>query len=78
MQSKGKVISLESEPVDVIGLQCRVFELEQGSVEKDLMIRKLDVWVSELETDNYEKDKKISELQANLGGLTALYLKVRR
>lgn len=45
----------------------RVFELEQDSVVKDVRI-------PELETSNTDKDSKIQECQANMGGLTALYL----
>lgn len=42
------------------------------------MIGKLDIRVSELEKYNSEKDAKISELQANIGGLTTLYFDMKQ
>ncbi|CAH1415605.1 unnamed protein product [Lactuca virosa] len=54
--SKDKSKLPESEFVNVVQLQNRVFDLEQNSAEKDL----------------------ISELQANLGGLTALFFDLKQ
>ncbi|KAL4564809.1 hypothetical protein LXL04_028880 [Taraxacum kok-saghyz] len=56
----------------------RVFELEKESATKDLIIGKLDVRVSELEKDNTKKNSKISYVQENLGGLTALYYDLKQ
>ncbi|CAH1421901.1 unnamed protein product [Lactuca virosa] len=47
------------------------------SIEKDLLIGKLDVRVSKLEKENSHKNKQISKLQANLGGLTAFYFDLK-
>lgn len=68
---QGKGIALESEYVDVLALQCMVFELEQDSVVKD-------VWINDLETSNVEKDNNIMELQESLGGLTTLYFDLQQ
>ncbi|KAI3739302.1 hypothetical protein L2E82_29705 [Cichorium intybus] len=76
--SKGKRKMPDSNFVDVSLLQSRVFELEQDSAEKDLLIEKLDVRVGELEKDNTTKDKKIYELQENLGGLSATYFDLKQ
>nr|KAJ0217514.1 hypothetical protein LSAT_V11C300108350 [Lactuca sativa] len=46
---------------------------KKNSTEKDLIIGKQDIQISELEKENSIKDSKISELQANLGALTALF-----
>ncbi|CAH1440461.1 unnamed protein product [Lactuca virosa] len=54
-----------------------VFDLEQSSAEKDLIIGKQDIRISELEKENLIKDSKISELQGNLGGLTALFFNLK-
>ncbi|CAH1412922.1 unnamed protein product [Lactuca virosa] len=72
--SKGKSKLPESEFVDVALLQNGVFDLEQNLDEKDLIIGKQDIRISDLEKENSIKDAKISELQANLGGLTTLFL----
>nr|KAJ0190199.1 hypothetical protein LSAT_V11C800412640 [Lactuca sativa] len=76
--SKGKIKLPESKFVDVVQLQNRVFDLEQNLVEKDLIIGKQDIRISELEKKNSDKDSKISELQANLGGLTALFFDLKQ
>nr|KAJ0226592.1 hypothetical protein LSAT_V11C100048590 [Lactuca sativa] len=72
--SKGKSRLPESEFVDF----NIVFDLEQTSTKKHLVIGKQDIRISELEKDNSDKDSKISELQANLGGLTALFFDMKQ
>nr|KAJ0211339.1 hypothetical protein LSAT_V11C400186270 [Lactuca sativa] len=59
-------------------LHNRVFDLEQSFVEKDLIIGKQDILINKLERENSEKASKISELQANLGGLTALFFDLKQ
>ncbi|CAH1415665.1 unnamed protein product [Lactuca virosa] len=76
--SKGKRKLPESELVDVVLLQNRVFDLEQNSVEKDLIIGKQDIRISKLEKENSDKDSKILERQANLSGLTALFFDLKQ
>ncbi|CAH1445587.1 unnamed protein product [Lactuca virosa] len=76
--SKGKNKLPESEFVDVVLLQNKVFDLEQSSTEKDLIIGKQDIRISELEKENSNKDSKISELQENIGGLTALFFDLKQ
>lgn len=78
LKDKGKGIAyeeepviMEREPVDVHALQQRVFELEQESVVKDIRIQQLEV-------SDAEKDAKIKELQANMGGLTAMYISMQQ
>ncbi|CAI9285741.1 unnamed protein product [Lactuca saligna] len=66
--SKGKSKLPESKFVDVALLQNIVFDLEQSSIEKDLITGRQDIRISELEKENSIKDAKISELQVNLGG----------
>nr|KAJ0193361.1 hypothetical protein LSAT_V11C800422420 [Lactuca sativa] len=61
--SKGKSKLPESEFVDADLLQNKVFDLEQSSTEKDLIIGKQDIRISELEKKKSIKDAKISELQ---------------
>ncbi|CAH1413006.1 unnamed protein product [Lactuca virosa] len=61
--SKGKSKLPNSELVDVVLLQNRVFDLEQSSAEKDLIIGKQDIHISELEKENSDKASKISKLQ---------------
>ncbi|CAH1421421.1 unnamed protein product [Lactuca virosa] len=58
--SKGKSKLHESEFVDVALLQNKVFDLEQSSAEKDLIIGKQDIRISDLEKENSIKDAKIS------------------
>ncbi|CAH1415800.1 unnamed protein product [Lactuca virosa] len=76
--SKGKSRLPESEFVDVTLLHNRVFDLEQSSAEKDLIIGKQDIRISDLEKENSIKDAKISELKANLGGLTTLFFNLKQ
>ena len=64
--SKGKRKPFESELVDVVLLQNRVFDLVQSSMEKDLIIRKKDIRISELERENSDKASNISKLQENI------------
>ncbi|CAH1425438.1 unnamed protein product [Lactuca virosa] len=58
-------------------VQGPIIEPAQESIEKDLLIGKLDVIVSELEKENSQKNKDITEIQANLGGLTAFYFDLK-
>nr|KAJ0216516.1 hypothetical protein LSAT_V11C300151300 [Lactuca sativa] len=76
--SKGKSKLPESEFVNVIQLQNRVFDLEQNSTEKDLIIGKHDIQISNIEKESSDKYSKISELQANLGGLIALFFDLKQ
>ena len=76
--SKGKIRLPESEFVDVALHKNKVFDLEQSSAEKDWIIGKQDIRISELEKENSIKDAKISELQENLGGLTALFFDLKQ
>ncbi|CAH1443896.1 unnamed protein product [Lactuca virosa] len=55
-----------------------VFDLEHSSAEKDLIIGKQEIRINDLEKENSIKDAKISELQANLGGLTALFFDLKQ
>ncbi|KAI3779408.1 hypothetical protein L2E82_09125 [Cichorium intybus] len=76
--SKGKNIMFESEFVDVVSLQNLVFELEQKSTKKDLLISNLDIRVTNLEKENAAKDKKIFQLEANFGGVSALFFDLKQ
>ncbi|CAH1429296.1 unnamed protein product [Lactuca virosa] len=76
--SKGKSKLPESEFMDVALLQNRVVDLEQSLAEKDLIIGNQDIRISDLEKENSIKDAKISELQANIGGLTALFFDLKQ
>ncbi|CAH1431975.1 unnamed protein product [Lactuca virosa] len=55
----------------------RVFDLEQSSAKKDLIIGKQEIRISDLEKENSIKDAKISEL-ANLGGLNVLFFDLKQ
>ncbi|CAH1417800.1 unnamed protein product [Lactuca virosa] len=57
--SKGKSKFPNFELVDVVLLQNRAFDLEQSSAEKDLIIGKQDIRISELERENSDKASKI-------------------
>ncbi|CAH1434146.1 unnamed protein product [Lactuca virosa] len=83
-QSRGKGICIGSGQGDdedsqhtISELRQKILILKQDSIEKDLLIGKLDVRVSDLEKENSENNKQISELQANLGGLTAFYFDLK-
>ncbi|CAH1430711.1 unnamed protein product [Lactuca virosa] len=83
-QSRGKGIYIGSEQrgdedsqQTISELRQEILILKQESIEKDSLIGKLDVRVSELENENSQKNKQISELQANLGGLTAFYFDLK-
>ncbi|CAH1440330.1 unnamed protein product [Lactuca virosa] len=76
--SKGKSKLPKSKLVDVVLLQNKVFDLEQSSAEKELIIGKKDIRISELEKENSDKPSKISEVQANLGGLTTLFFDLKQ
>ncbi|CAH1416285.1 unnamed protein product [Lactuca virosa] len=75
---KGKSKLPKSEFVDVARLQNSVFDLEQSSAEKDLTIGEQDIRINTLEKENSVKDAKISELQANIGGLTSLFFDLKQ
>ncbi|CAH1451245.1 unnamed protein product [Lactuca virosa] len=84
-QSKGKGISIgsrqggdEDSHQTISELKEEIMFLKQDSIEKDLLIRSLDVRVSNLEQENSVKDAKIFELQANLGGITALFYDLKQ
>ncbi|CAI9270864.1 unnamed protein product [Lactuca saligna] len=64
--SKGTSKLPESELVDVVQHQIKVFDLEQNSAEKDLIIREQDIRINKLEKENSDKDSKKSEIQADL------------
>ncbi|KAL8225956.1 hypothetical protein R6Q57_018513 [Mikania cordata] len=57
---KGKNVLPDDEPIDVVRLQSIVFELEQDSLSNTLLIQ-------ELKLENEAKDKKIKELETNMG-----------
>nr|KAJ0194027.1 hypothetical protein LSAT_V11C800453500 [Lactuca sativa] len=76
--SKGKNKLPDFELFDVVMLKNRVFDLEQSSAEKDLIIGKQDFRISELEKEKSNKASKISDLQANIGGLTALLFDLKQ
>ncbi|CAH1448107.1 unnamed protein product [Lactuca virosa] len=83
-QSKGKGISIgsrkggdEDSHHTISELKQEIMFLKQESIEKDLLIGSLDVRVSNLEQENSFQDAKISELQANLGGITALFFDLK-
>ncbi|CAI9302846.1 unnamed protein product [Lactuca saligna] len=78
--SKGKGISIgsnqggdEDSHQTVSELKQKIVLLKQESIEKDFLIGSLNVRVSNLQQENSVKDAKISKLQANLGGITALF-----
>ncbi|CAI9269201.1 unnamed protein product [Lactuca saligna] len=52
-------------------------KLAKVSIDKDLLIGILDVRVYELENENSQKSKQISDLQPNIGGLTTLYFDLK-
>ncbi|KAL8209091.1 hypothetical protein R6Q57_008503 [Mikania cordata] len=68
---KGKNALPEDEPIDVVKLQSRVFELEQDSLSQILLIQ-------ELKTENEAKDRKIKDLETNMGHLSAIVLDMKQ
>ncbi|XP_023766512.1 uncharacterized protein LOC111915038 [Lactuca sativa] len=54
-------------------LKQEIMLVKREYIKKDFLIGSLDVRVSTLEHENSVKDAKIYELQANLGGITALF-----
>ena len=50
--------------------------LKQQNIE-DILVGKHDVRIAELEEENSMKSKQISELQTNLGSLTAFYFSLK-
>ncbi|CAH1421314.1 unnamed protein product [Lactuca virosa] len=84
-QSKGKGISIGSGQGSdeyshqiISELKQEIVSLRQESMEKDFLIGNLDVRLSSLEKENSVKDTKIYELQANLGGITALLFDLKQ
>nr|KAJ0215764.1 hypothetical protein LSAT_V11C300123010 [Lactuca sativa] len=83
-QSRGKGICIgtgqggdEDSQHTISELRQEILILKQESIKKDMLIGKLDVRVLELEQQNSQKNKQISELQANLGGLTTFYFDLK-
>ncbi|CAI9269374.1 unnamed protein product [Lactuca saligna] len=76
--SKGKNKLTESEFVDMALLQNKAFDLEQSSAKYDLIIRRQEIRISDLEKENSVKDAKISKLEANIGGLSALFFDLKQ
>ncbi|KAL8249573.1 hypothetical protein R6Q59_006441 [Mikania micrantha] len=68
---KEKNVLPDDEPIDVVKLQSRVFELEQDSLSHTLLIQ-------ELKNDNELKDKKIKDLETNMGHLSAIVLDLKQ
>ncbi|KAL8228514.1 hypothetical protein R6Q57_016098 [Mikania cordata] len=68
---KGNNVLPQDEPIDIVKLQSRVFELEQDSLSQTLLIQ-------ELKTDNELKDKKIKDLETNMGHLSAIVLDLKQ
>ncbi|KAL8256442.1 hypothetical protein R6Q59_031509 [Mikania micrantha] len=62
---RGKNVLPEGEPIDIVKLQSRVFELEQDSLYHTFLIQ-------ELKADNELNDKKIKDLETNRGHLSAI------
>ncbi|KAL8214038.1 hypothetical protein R6Q57_003487 [Mikania cordata] len=61
----------EDEVIDIVKLQSRVFELEQDSVSHTLLIQ-------ELKNDNELQDKKIKDLEKNMGHLSVIILDLKK
>ncbi|KAL8215992.1 hypothetical protein R6Q57_022829 [Mikania cordata] len=61
----------EDEPIDIVKLQSKVFELEQHSPSHKLLIQ-------ELKIDNELKDKKIKDLETNMGHLSVIVLELKK
>ncbi|KAL8229727.1 hypothetical protein R6Q57_014627 [Mikania cordata] len=55
----------ENEPIDIVKLQSRVFEIEKDSLSHTLLIQ-------ELKTYNELKEKKIIDLETNMGHFLAI------
>ncbi|KAL8242278.1 hypothetical protein R6Q59_012580 [Mikania micrantha] len=68
---KGKNELRDDEPINVVKLQSRVSELEQDSLSHTLQIQ-------ELKIENEAKDRKIKDLQTNMGHLSAIVLDMKQ
>ncbi|KAL8255172.1 hypothetical protein R6Q59_033393 [Mikania micrantha] len=68
---KGNNVLSDDEPIDIVKIQSRVSELEQDSLSHTLLIQ-------ELKTDNELKDKKIKDLETNMGHLSAIILDLKQ
>ncbi|KAL8202070.1 hypothetical protein R6Q57_011217 [Mikania cordata] len=68
---KGKHGLPDDEPIDVVKLQSRVFELEQDSLSHTLLIQ-------ELKTNNETKYKKIKDIETNMGHLSAIVFDLKQ
>ncbi|KAD5507811.1 hypothetical protein E3N88_15514 [Mikania micrantha] len=69
--NRGKNVLPEDEPIDIVKLKSRVFELEQDYLSNTLLIQ-------ELKTYNELKDKKIKDLETNMGHLSAIVLNLKQ
>lgn len=58
-------------------LKAEIGVLNQKIIEKDVLIGTLDNRVSELEKENYQKSKQISDLQLNLSALSVGYFDLK-
>ena len=58
-------------------LKEEITTLKQKITEKDVLIGNLDIRVSDLEEENFQKSKQISDLQLNLGALSAGYFDLK-
>ncbi|CAI9303328.1 unnamed protein product [Lactuca saligna] len=52
-------------------------DISKSSAEKDWIIGRQDIRISDLEKENSIKDANISDLQENLGGLTTLFFDLK-
>lgn len=81
--SRGKGISFEEGrsgdgDYEKFSLKEEIGILKQQNIEKDILIRKHDIRIIELEADNALKSKQISELQTNLGSINAFYFSLKK
>ncbi|CAI9298441.1 unnamed protein product [Lactuca saligna] len=75
---RGKGISIgagisDKEDSTIFYLKVEIRIINQKLIENDVFIGNIDVIVSELEMENIQKSKQISDLQLNLGALSARY-----
>ncbi|CAH1452650.1 unnamed protein product [Lactuca virosa] len=69
---------LPSEWAQASGSSFEASELDISKGKSKLSESEFDIRISDLEKENSIKDAKISELQANLGGLTALFFDLKQ
>ncbi|CAH1428241.1 unnamed protein product [Lactuca virosa] len=71
---------IPSEGAQALGSSFETPELDISKGKSKLLESEFvdDIRISELEKENSNKDSKISELQANLGGLTALFFDLKQ